>query len=164
MTFDNIKRSVLGNMILRMTTGELRKEDLNILYNAELKPRTLIEKGEYRGFKYVIRSNGRYPVINIETTSVMSAFSGQSKILMPDRTGKKIEVLRGFSPDSCMFNHTYAYPGDYVKIIDGTYTPETVDKKAAKDGHKYTVDELKSDIRSIVDYIIKSESEFIKKT
>lgn len=163
-TFDNIKRSVLGNMILRQTIGELRKEDLNILYNNELKPHTLIEKGEYKGFKYVIRSNGRYPVINIENPLMVSAFSGQTKILMPDRTGKKIEVLRGFSPTSCMFNHTYAYPGDYVKIVDGAYVPETTDKKTAPYGHKYTVDELKNDIRSIIDYIIKSEKEFIKKT
>lgn len=155
---------ILGNIVNRDIRGDTRKEDSSLLYfNLEETMRLTVETGEYRGMKWEMGTCGEYPYINIRHQTIPSSFSGMNFVHLPDRNGKELNINR-----LCIMHPV-------IPVINGTWTGGQVETIfiysynskgdyvfSGHCGHKYTVRELKDDIKSIIDSIIKEEDEYIK--
>lgn len=143
---------ILGNIVNRDIRGDMRKEDSSLLYfNLEETMRLSVETGEYREMKWEIGTCGEYPYINIRHQTTPSVFSGMNFVRLPDRNGKELQISRlciinAREQMETIFIHSYNSKGDY------TFSGYC--------GHKYTVRELKDDIKSIIDSIIKEEDKY----
>ena len=160
---------ILGNIVNRDIRGDARKEDSSLLYfNLEGTMTLTVETGEYGGMKWEIGTCGEHPYINIHHQTTPSAFDGIDFVHLPDRNGKKLKINR-----LCIMHPVIN--GTWNGGISGTWTGgqrETIFIYSYINredytfsgccGHKYTVRELKDDIKSIIDSIIKEEDKYIK--
>lgn len=152
---------ILGNIVNRDIRGDARKEDSSLLYfNLEETMILTVETGEYGGMKWEIGTCGEHPHINIYHQTTSSAFAGVNfvRVRLPDRNGKELEIDRLCiaRPDingtwtGCQRETIFIY--SYNKKGDYTFSGHC--------GHKYTVRELKDDIKSIIDSIMKEEDKY----
>lgn len=144
---------IIRDIAKRDLTGETRKEESCLLYSYDINVGIDIESGEYKNMRWAIGTCGECPYVCIDCPALPSVFAGMSQVCLPDRNKKMLNVSRmllsiSLCQSEVKFIYTYCHDGDY-----------TMSKHS---GHKYTLKELKDDIKSFIDYITEKETEFLK--
>lgn len=155
---------ILGDIVRRELKGDDKKEDFYLLYNkCTFDKFSVVDEGKYNGHDYKIGSYGKYPGIIIYSPIELSPFAGKDIVNFKDRNGKLKPFVRSTYMDKVAvwksmekhesFEHMYCDGGDFV-----------MDFEDFEYGHRYTIKELKSDVMSVIDQIIKERDDYFQQT
>lgn len=142
--------NVYDDIIRRSQGKNARDEDYAAVYGPQFNHLrgTSIDDGEYRGYMYVIWTNGIAPEVEIMGAPAFSAWGGAGKLKTKGADGVDRTVTRVLTTDTMYpvnFSVLYNGPGDYVK---GKHA-----------GKKYTIADLREDVKAFIDFFEKEEDE-----
>lgn len=131
--------SIWSDMEDRSSGLSLSKEDYNLLYGGgDLKQ---LYKGTYKNMTYEITAKD-FPYIEIISKLGISIFSGSTQVILKDDR-KTYELHRETINNNAHFYYSCNKQDDHIPGV--------------QDGHLYSLDELKSLAKKIIDLILKAE-------
>lgn len=126
-------------------TGDFFKEEDNSRIYTGIDKQVVLGQGEYRGIRYALETNGRYPSIAILMNHMDdSKFSGYDTVILRG-DGKNYDLDRFELKSGTTYYYHFNCAGDY---IEGSKLP---DKK------KHTLEEMSVLAKEFIDIILKSE-------
>lgn len=147
--------SIWGEILDRGSGDQISKEEFSKVYYDDgfaKKEIENLENGDYKGYHYIIKTNGEYPFIEITNDNEISIFSGSDIAVLKFTDGKTYELDRQRFENKVRFVYKFNKDEDYIHSND----PHP---KASQDGHMYTIQELKKYTEMFIDKIIECEKD-----
>ena len=144
-----------GDMRKRSSGEDVRTEEFSKIYYDDgfaKKKIEDLENGDYKGYHYIIKTNGVYPFIEITNDNEISIFSGSGIAVLKFTDGKTYELDRQRFENKVRFVYKFNKDEDYIHSND----PHP---KSSQDGHIYTIQELKKYTEMFIDKIIECEKD-----
>ena len=134
--------SIWSDMEDRSAGISLSKEDYNLLYGGGDSRQ--LHKDTYKNMRYEITAKD-FPYIEIISKIGISIFSGSGQVILKDaKNTYELKRVPIFISNSIHFFYECNKEGDYIPDV--------------QDGHLYSLDELKSLAKKLIDLILKAES------
>ena len=140
--------SVWNDMRKRSLGGDLKQEDFTVVYPGENMGEEILDplvSETYEECDYSIFTTGTYPWIHIVVARPLSVFAGTHRVKLVTNDGEEYLLDREYSGSEAYYNLTLAREGDFVL--------------GDHDGKKYTIEELKTLAKKIIDQLINCEND-----
>lgn len=138
---ESSKKGDIGSRIRKIRDGLIGVHEDFPLYS-DVRFERIIEKGEYRGHKYLIRSLGSHPCAYVTVNVTNCDFDDLDGGLDVNYKSWEWSRFQGMEGSESWIGWDYGHAGDY--------NPEF-----CEDGRKYTTDDLRADCRKTIDELIR---------
>ena len=136
--------SIWSDMEARGTGDFFKEEDNSRIYTGIDKQVTL-GRGEYRGIRYSLETNGRYPSIAIQMNQMdNNTFEDHNMVILRGE-GKTYDLDRFETKAGITYFYNFNAAGDY---IEGSKLP---------DNKKHTLEEMAELAKEFIDILLKSK-------
>lgn len=149
--------SLFGDMSNKGRGESVKSEDISAIYyddDSAKNPIEVIKEESYKEYRYMICTNGKYPVLDIRGKNDISIFSGYDTVILQFDDGSKYELNRMFLRKECEVKYLYEFnkDGDYIQDDYHGCTQE---------GHKYSIPELEKYAEKFIDKILECEKTLV---
>ena len=138
--------SIWSDIQKRSTGDKGRQEDYSLIYGSHHKGEQIFED-EYKDYEYMIFTVGTHPTIKICTPLSISTFSGFKNVILKDKDDDKTYNLMRFT-----YENSTGFFYECNTYDDFVFGP------SGHDGHKYTLGELQTLAKKLIDLIIETEN------